>query len=165
MSYVEGGGLNLEDILSDLEVPESLQFFNATPAGTMAKQDDPYALPEDGSLDWESMGNVAAPRDGRDDSPTANRTGELGFVPGAATGEETPGDGSLLASLVKAGGNVSGLIKNNPELSQMALSGLAGAFKDKSAKEVAGAQIDYLKERQAALNGSVTNYGNKLKKG
>ena len=53
----------------------------------------------------------------------------------------------------------SALVKNNPGLMQTMLAGVAGAYKDKTAKEMSQAQIDYMKEQQDARNKSVGSYG------
>lgn len=56
-------------------------------------------------------------------------------------------------------GGASALVKNNPGLMQTMLAGVAGAYKDKTAKEMSQAQIDYMKEQQDARNKSVGSYG------
>lgn len=52
----------------------------------------------------------------------------------------------------------SSWIKDNKELASMIGSGIVGAVKDKNAREMSQAQIDYYKQRQQDLNNSVKSY-------
>lgn len=78
---------------------------------------------------------------------------------------KAPGEGSgLIKSVMNGVGSVSGFMKDNPQLSQSLLAGVAGAFKDKSAQETARMQIDYLKQKQDDMNNSITAYGKTYRK-
>ena len=56
-------------------------------------------------------------------------------------------------------GGASALVKNNPGLMQTMLAGVAGAYKDKNAREMSQAQLDAIKQRQTDLNNSVPKFG------
>mgnify|MGYP003391460828 FL=1 len=74
---------------------------------------------------------------------------------GNITGDsDITGGGSIKNALSGA----SSWIKDNKELASMIGSGIVGAVKDKNAREMSQAQIDYYKQRQADLNNSVKSY-------
>lgn len=54
--------------------------------------------------------------------------------------------------------SIGGFVKDNKELVNMGLAGVASAFKDKSAREMSQAQLDAIKQRQTDLNNSVRSY-------
>lgn len=76
------------------------------------------------------------------------RVGTSNF--GSPTAGNTSGQ-SLMQS-------IGGFVKDNKELVNMGLAGVASAFKDKSAREMSQAQLDAIKQRQTDLNNSVRSY-------
>ena len=139
----------------DLDKPESITFFG----NGKSDAEDPYALPKNGSMDWENLPNGTA----RDSSGVDDRVHVTGSD--ADRYDNNPPGNSLWDNAKGVATSLSSFVKDNKELSLMLGSGIAGAFKDKSAKELSQAQIDYLKQKQEALNSSVTAYGKTYQKG
>lgn len=88
--------------------------------------------------------------DGSDYSNEGSNSGLGNISPGAII--EEPG---IIGGALKS---ATGWIKDNKELASMIGSGIVGAVKDKNAREMSQAQIDYYKQRQADLNNSVKSY-------
>ena len=113
----------------------------------------------DGSTDRSALYGDGAYGDstGTDATATIDRSGEKTALYGNVgyTGNEAS-SGYGMGDLLKDG---SSLVKNNPGLMQTMLTGVAGAYKDKTTKEMSQAQLDYLKEQQDARNKSVGSYG------
>lgn len=104
---------------------------------------------------------VTAPEDDWQDQykPEPYDTTDWGAGTVAEVGGPTPGadgqSGSVIGNAIKG---ATGWIKDNKELASMIGSGIVGAVRDKNAREMSQAQIDYYKQRQADLNNSVKSY-------
>jgi hypothetical protein len=126
---------------ADLDVPNSLKFVFETPDQV------------DTGID---LGQVSESDDGgfmgASDGSTSRSAlyGNEGY-----TGNESSSGFGMKDIL----GGASALVKNNPGLMQTMLAGVAGAYKDKNAREMSQAQLDAIKQRQTDLNNSVPKFG------
>lgn len=111
----------------------------------------------DGSTDRSALYGDGAYGDstGTDATATIDRSGEKTALYGNVgyTGNEGS-SGYGVGDLLKFADTKAG-----QGLMQTMLTGVAGAYKDKTAKEMSQAQLDYLKEQQDARNKSVGSYG------
>jgi hypothetical protein len=73
-------------------------------------------------------------------------------------GRNYPSTGGLMETFKNGVNSAGSWIKDNKELATMIGSGIAGAVRDKNQREMSQAQIDYMKQRQADLNASITPY-------
>lgn len=126
---------------ADLDVPNSLKFVFETPdqvdvgidLGQISESDDGgFMGASDGSTSRSAL------------------YGNEGY-----TGNESSSGFGMKDIL----GGASALVKNNPGLMQTMLAGVAGAYKDKNAREMSQAQLDAIKQRQTDLNNSVPKFG------
>ena len=85
-----------------------------------------------------------------DYSNEGKHSGLGNISPGSSV--ESPG---LISSAISG---ASSWIKDNKELASMSVSGIVGAVRDKNAREMSQAQLDYYKQRQDDLNKSVRSY-------
>jgi len=121
------------------------------------------------SLGGENFFVATTPKDSgdwtKDYSPQEYDTTNWGAGTVSEVGGDTPGaDGQSGGIIKNALSSATGWIKDNKELSSMIGAGVAGAVKDKNAREMSQAQIDYYKQRQADINNSVHEYGQDIRK-
>lgn len=166
MSYVPGGGLTLENIAGDLD-QDFLQMFNLTSGkfdtSATDKQNESSLYDASGpEYDWQSL--PSGTQLGRDDGTSARETSSLDAGDYSTPGADMAAPQSLLSSLKNGASSVADFAKANPQLTQAALAGIAGAMKDKTAQETARQQIEYLERKQDQLNKSVTPYGKTYRK-
>ena len=109
-----------------------------------------FVPPSVASLDW---GNI----DWNKDQTSGYNFAAPDFSKSVDGGGAEPDAPQGLLSQVAGG--ASKFIKENPGLSQSLLAGLAGVANGQNQKDIAGMQIDYLKEKQRDLNNSVKSYG------
>lgn len=150
-----------EDMLEDLDIPESLSFLTDQSQNGVSTEEDPYALPKDGSLDWESLPNgTTMEASGRDDRTPALETGDLNYD--VEDVGASPGSNSLFSTIANGASKVGGYLNENPNLARTLFTGLAGSLLNKGG--ASAEQLAYAKERQDALNKSVSAYGKTYRK-
>ena len=113
-----------------------------------------------GAIDQDFLSQIL---DGTGIDPTdLNYGGDAKFyrTDGSLSLGNITGDSDITGGgiIINALSGASSWIKDNKELASMIGSGIVGAVKDKNAREMSQAQIDYYKQRQADLNNSVKSY-------